>query len=90
MQTQEIPLGINDMLLRAEAARYVSAVLGVRVPPSFLARRAVTGDGPVFYKWGQLAVYPKPGLDAWMKTRLGPARRCKSDVVTRGKAHTTH
>jgi hypothetical protein len=40
-----------------------------RCSESFLAKKRMTGDGPVFIKRGRSVLYAEPALLQWLKTR---------------------
>lgn len=57
-------MGDPKKLLRTkEAANYLG------VSSSFLAKKRLTGDGPVFVKLGRTVVYSLDDLDAWFLSR---------------------
>ena len=53
-------------LTTVEAARYLG------LSPHTLKRYRVTGDGPVFHRFGGLVRYRRDDLDAWAAARTGP------------------
>jgi hypothetical protein len=59
--------GSEQMLTPKEAADFL------KVSDSFLAKRRMTGDGPVYIKVGRAVRYTKGALLEWLK-----AQRCSS------------
>ena len=57
-------------LRRHDAAQYVRERWGLPCQPSWLAKLAVVGGGPVFRKCGRFPVYEAPELDDWARSRL--------------------
>lgn len=65
---------------RREASEYLFEVHGIRMSESTLAKRAVTGGGPAFYKDGPFVVHDRDEhLDPFAAQRLGRARTSTSD-----------
>jgi len=69
------------MLRRKEAARYLNDVRGVPIAPQTLAKYAVIGGGPRFFKFGRRVLYRVADLDDWVDARLGPAQHSTSNVM---------
>lgn len=65
-------------LRRVDAARYVREQWGIPCSYRWLAKLAVTGDGPIFRKAGRFPVYLPTDLDAWAEGRIGEPRRSTS------------
>jgi hypothetical protein len=66
---------------RRTASKYLRQVHGVRLSHSSLAKKALTGDGPAFFKDGPFVVYDRDEhLDPFAVQRLGKARTSTSDV----------
>lgn len=60
-------------LTRPRAAAYVRDNFGVRCSEKWLAKLAVTGGGPRFWKDGRSVLYRTYDLDAWVAQRIrGP------------------
>ena len=68
------------LLRRADAARYLREKFSFPCSTQWLAKLAVIGGGPPYYKAGRNPVYTTPHLDVWGKNRLGRLRRSTSDV----------
>ena len=66
-------------LRRREAAEYMQEVWGVQISPNTLAKKAVTGDGPPFSKWGKWPYYTTGDLDQYAREKLGSPRRSTSE-----------
>jgi hypothetical protein len=64
---------------RADAARYVRETWGLPCSPSWLAKLAVVGGGPVFRKAGRFPIYTDDDLDSWCQRRIG-APRCSTSA----------
>jgi len=76
----EKPNASDRLMRRSEAAKYVTESYGFPCSPKTFAKIAcVSSDGPPFYKAGRFPLYPKSGLDAWAKSKLGQLRRSTSD-----------
>lgn len=76
-------------LRRASAARYIRECWGLPCEPSWLAKLAVTGGGPIFRKAGRFPVYEVCSLDSWADGRLSGPMRSTSDndsVQTRSRS----
>lgn len=57
-------------LRRDEASEYIASKWGVPAAKNTLAKLAVTGGGPAFYKFGRIPLYLPADLDAWATERL--------------------
>jgi hypothetical protein len=66
-------------LRRREASEYFREVWGLPLASNTLAKLAVTGEGPVFQRWGRLPVYSLADLDRYAEERLGARRRSTSE-----------
>lgn len=66
---------------RPAASEYLRRKYNISHSPSTLAKKAVTGGGPPFYKDGPYPLYPEPGLDQYAAQRLGKLRTSTSDAV---------
>ena len=64
---------------RAEAARYVRETWGLPCSPSWLAKLAVVGGGPIFRKAGRFPIYADADLDSWSLGRIGAPRSSTSE-----------
>lgn len=69
----------HPLLRRADASRYLVEVWGIRRAPATLAKLAVVGGGPRFYKAGKWPMYDSADLDAWARELLGQPLRNTSD-----------
>jgi hypothetical protein len=67
-------------LRRRDAAAYMKSKYGWGSWQT-LAKLAVTGDGPVFRKFGRAVLYAPADIDAWATNRLGPPRRSTSAQI---------
>jgi hypothetical protein len=75
---------LEPLLRRTAAAAYVVATFGLPCSPKTLAKLAcVSSDGPPFRLAGRIPLYPKPGLDAWAQSKLGPLVRSTSELPRR-------
>lgn len=73
----------GPLLPRRLAADYITREHGMVCSREWLAKLAVSGDGPFFRKSGRQVYYDKADLDAWVLSRLGVA-------VTAAKDHPMH
>jgi len=64
---------------RSEAARYVRETWGLPCSPSWLAKLAVVGGGPIFRKAGRFPLYADADLDSWSQSRIGAPRSSTSE-----------
>jgi hypothetical protein len=64
---------------RKLASEYLLEVHGVSLSPATLAKLAVIGGSPPFWKDGPFPVYGRPELDQFAAARLGPLRTSTSD-----------
>ncbi len=65
-------------LRRDQAAQYIRDVWGIPCSPTWLAKLAVVGGGPVFRKAGRFPIYSAADLEAWAESRIGAPRRSTS------------
>jgi excisionase family DNA binding protein len=76
-QTENSPPNVaqsnEKYMTAAEAAEYL------RLSTSTLAKRRLTGDGPLLFKLGRKVTYSKSALDNWVTTRI---RQSTSDTST--------
>ena len=68
-------------LRRIDAARYVRERWGAPCSARWLAKLAVTGDGPPFRKFGRFPLYMRADLDAWTEARITAPRLSTSAPV---------
>lgn len=68
-------------LRRSEAAAYLKNKYGIG-STNWLAKLAVTGDGPEYVKNGVAPLYTEADLDAWMQARM--TRRASTSVALDG------
>jgi hypothetical protein len=67
---------------RRTASKYLREEHGIRLSPSSLAKLAVVGGGPLFYKDGPYCLYDRvEHLDPFAVERLGKARTSTSDAA---------
>lgn len=57
-------------LRRQEASEYLSERWGVPAARNTLAKLAVIGGGPKFYRFGRFPMYSPSDLDTWAESRL--------------------
>ncbi len=57
---------------RADAAAYLREKYGCPCSTQHLAKLAVIGNGPAFFKFGRYPIYPEAGLDRWAMARMSP------------------
>ena len=55
---------------RAEAALHLTNQRGLRVSKNTLQKWVTTGGGPVYRRFGKIAVYLVADLDAWAEQKL--------------------
>jgi hypothetical protein len=74
---------VRDRLMRrAEAARYVTDTYFPCSPKTLAKLACVSSTGPPFRKAGRIPLYPKSGLDAWARNKIGPLVRSTSDPTS--------
>jgi hypothetical protein len=66
-------------LNRLEAATFLTN-RGYKTAPATLAKRAVTGGGPLFISWGRKPLYEPAELLRWAEGRCTGPRRSTSDT----------
>ena len=73
---------------RAEAALYLTNQRGLRVSKGTLQKWVTTGGGPVYRRFGKMAVYLVSDLDAWAEKKLSAplvsssGSRCPATIKT--------
>lgn len=68
-------------LRRAEAAKYVRETHNYPCSPKTLAKLAcVSSEGPPFRLAGRFPLYPVSGLDAWVRSKIGPLVHSTSEA----------
>jgi hypothetical protein len=79
---QQLPTELAEPhFRRAVAAEYVTLKYGFPVSPKTLAKIAcISSDGPPFRMAGRIPLYPRSGLDAWAKSKIGPLIRSTSEA----------
>ena len=65
---------------RRQASEYLAVEHGITLSPATLAKLAVTGGGPAFWKDGPFAIYGRDHLDQFAARRLGELRTSTSSV----------
>jgi hypothetical protein len=65
---------------RKLASEYLLEVHGVSLSPATLAKLAVIGGSPPFWKDGPFPVYGRPELDEFAAARLGSLRTSTSEA----------
>lgn len=67
---------------RKLASEYLREVYGIRLNPRTLAKMAVSGQGPAFYKDGPFVLHDRTEhLDVYAVQRLGPPRTCSRNTA---------
>ncbi len=69
------------LLRRDEAAAYLQNRWGLRTSRQTLAKKAVTGDGPIYRLAGRFPLYQIADLDAYAKAQISAPRRSTSERV---------
>ena len=72
-------------LRRRAAAQYVEERWGLPCQPSWLAKLAVVGGGPIFRKCGRFPVYEEAALDDWARSRPSAPMRSTSEATLKQK-----
>jgi hypothetical protein len=67
-------------LRRAEASAYLRERHSIQHSTDYLAKLAVTGGGPTFYKARRTPLYPPAGLDAYAAEISSPLVRSTSEL----------
>ena len=67
----------REFLTRKEAADRLTK-RGLRTSPNTLQKYATTGGGPPYRRYGHLAVYRAPEVDAWAEAKLSAPRTSTS------------
>lgn len=73
---------MDRILNRKEAALFLARA-GFPLAPNTLAKMAVRGGGPPFYRWGRRVAYRSGDLLAWAQDRLSGPLTSTSVVVDR-------
>lgn len=61
-------------LRRAQMSEYLYERWGIKCATATLAKLAVSGDGPPYYKNGRVPLYDPDHADVWARQRLGKPR----------------
>ena len=72
-------------LRRKQASEYLLEAHGVTLSAGTLAKLAVVGGGPPYFKDGRFPAYPVADLDKFATARLGRLRRSTSDGKSAGR-----
>lgn len=72
---------------RKDAAAYLRNVKGVPCTQGWLAKLAVTGDGPPFRYYGRFPIYDNSDLDAFVESRMSKKVHSTSGLGPRDGAH---
>lgn len=70
----------SKLLRRQEACGYL-AERGYPIKQSTLAKYAVVGGGPVYFKFGRYPLYKPAELLSWAERRAGQQRRSTMEVA---------
>ncbi len=73
----------GPLLRRADASRYLGQTWGIARSPATLAKYAVIGGGPMFYKAGRWPLYSTADLDAWAQALIGEPVHSTAQVAAR-------
>ena len=73
---------LQPLLDRRAAAEYVRRRYGARCSPAYLAKFAVSGDGPRFVKFGRFPLYDADELDRWVRSRMSLPKDSTSAQAT--------
>lgn len=71
-------LPARPLLRRDQVTGYLRETWGIQRTASTLAKLAVVGGGPPFFKDGRWPLYSPEAVDAWARERLGAARASTS------------
>ena len=71
---------------RKSASEYLKETWQIERAESTLAKDAVVGGGPKFYKDGPFPLYPEEELDRWARERLGEFVGSTSELSDRAPA----
>lgn len=77
-------------LSRRLAAKYVRENYGLRCSEKWMAKLAVTGGGPRYFKDGRAVVYRRDFLDSWVMQRISGPCTSSSDPDGRVSYSPTH
>ena len=67
------------MMNTDQAADYLTNTLGVPVRATTLKRKRFAGGGPLFHRFGRIALYAPHDLDAWAKEQISTPRSSTSE-----------
>lgn len=73
--------GRPRLLRREDAARYVRDTWSIPCTRNWLAKLAVTGEGPTFVRVGRFPLYAPDDLDTWVKDRMSAPMTSTSKAV---------
>jgi hypothetical protein len=73
----------QPLLRRTDASRYLAQTWGIGRSPATLAKYAVMGGGPLFYKAGRWPLYSAVDLDAWAQELIGEPVRSTAHATAR-------
>jgi hypothetical protein len=65
---------------RKEASEWLKREYSINRAPRTLAKEAVTGTGPAFYRAGRAVRYDIEDLKAWAEAKIGPKVRSTSEL----------
>jgi hypothetical protein len=74
----------NFRLRRKAASNYLRETHGLDRAPTTLAKLAVLGGGPVFWRIGRVPYYSPESLDEWVASKISAPMRSTSDAATKG------
>lgn len=74
-------MSAQGFLRRVEAAAYIKNKYGWGSRQT-LAKLAVTGDGPVYRKFGSMVLYSPEDIDAWVGAKIGSPRNSTSEKAS--------
>lgn len=69
-QNPALPVNRPRPLRRQEAANYITETYNFPCSAKTLAKLAVVGGGPRFFKAGKFPLHDIPDLDAWAQAKL--------------------
>ena len=68
------------LLNRVEAAEFLNGLGGIQTTAKGLAKRAHTGTGPKFHRFGPRVLYAPADLEEWFRAYLSAPRSSTSDT----------
>jgi hypothetical protein len=71
---------------RRRAAAYLRETYGVPCSVNYLAKLAVSGEGPPFRYYGRYPMYDEPDLDAYVQSKMSPKVHSTSGLPPRDGA----